>query len=144
MTTTFDVRFHSGRANWPANPFHFRGKGQVVVEPDFVLVRGNSHRSFRFPAHAEHRLRAVDIVNAHTEGEDVYFRVQGVREDLVARPVGTGRHRGLGHLGANTDCSSRNSAVRARVTRIRQTRLDSPCADPPRYSYEKARQLASR
>ena len=50
MTTTFDVRFHAGRANWPANPFHFRGKGQVVVEPDFVLVRGNSHRSFHLPA----------------------------------------------------------------------------------------------
>jgi len=83
MTTTFDVRFHSGRANWPANPFHFRGKGEIVVERDFVLVRGNSHRSFRFPAHAEHRLRMVDIVNAHTEGEDVYFRVQGVHEDLI-------------------------------------------------------------
>ena len=84
MTATFDVRFHAGRANWPANPFHFQGKGQVVVEPDFVLVRGSTHRSFRFPARAEHRLRMVDIVNAYCEGEDVYFHVLGVRENLGA------------------------------------------------------------
>jgi rhomboid protease GluP len=83
MTATFDVRFHAGRANWPANPFHFQGKGEVVVEQDFVVVRGSTHRSFRFPARAEHRLRKADIVNAHTEGEDVYFHVLGVRENLL-------------------------------------------------------------
>jgi rhomboid protease GluP len=83
MTATFDVRFHAGRANWPANPFHFQGKGQVEVEPDFVLVRGTSHRSFRFPVRAEHRLRMVDIVNVHTDGGDVHFHVLGVRENLA-------------------------------------------------------------
>jgi membrane associated rhomboid family serine protease len=83
MTATFDVRFHAGRANWPANPFHFQGKGQIAIEPDFVLVRGSSHRSFRFPVRAEHRLRMVDIVNVHTDGEDVHFHVLGVRENLA-------------------------------------------------------------
>jgi rhomboid protease GluP len=83
MTATFDVRFHTGRANWPANPFRFQGKGEVAIEPDFVLVRGTSHRSFRFPVRAEHRLRVVDIVNVHTDGADVHFHVLGVRENLA-------------------------------------------------------------
>jgi rhomboid protease GluP len=81
MTATFDVRFHAGRANWPANPFHFQGRGQVAIERDFVLVRGSSHRSFRFPVRAEHRLRMVDIVNVHSDGQDVHFHVLGVREN---------------------------------------------------------------
>ena len=83
MTATFDVRFHTGRANLPANPFHFQGKGQVAVEPDFVTVRGSVHRSFRLPARAEHRLRMVDIVNAYSEGRDVHFHVLGVRENQL-------------------------------------------------------------
>jgi rhomboid protease GluP len=83
MTETFDVRFHAGGANWPANPFHFRGKGQVAVERDFVLLRGKSHRSFRLAARAEHRLRMVDIVNVHTDGECVMFHVLGVRENMA-------------------------------------------------------------
>jgi membrane associated rhomboid family serine protease len=73
MTATFDVRFHAGRASLPANPFHFQGKGQVAVEPDFLTVRGSVHRSFRLPARAEHRLRMVDIVNAYSEGRHVFF-----------------------------------------------------------------------
>jgi rhomboid protease GluP len=76
MTAAFDVRFH-------ANSFHFRGKGRVVVEPDFVLVRGKIHRSFRLAKRAEHRLRMVDIVNVQTDGENVMFHVLGVRENLV-------------------------------------------------------------
>ena len=79
MTATFDVRFHAGYANLPANPFHFQGKGQVVVEADFVLVRGSVHRSFRLPARAEQRLRMVDIVNVYTEGRHLHFHVLGVR-----------------------------------------------------------------
>lgn len=75
MTATFDVRFH-------ANSFHFQGKGRVVVEPDFVLVRGKIHRTFRLAARAEHRLRMVDIVNVHTDGANVTFHVLGVRENL--------------------------------------------------------------
>jgi len=76
MTVTFDVRFL-------ANSFHFRGKGRVVVDPDFVLVRGKIHRSFRLAKRAEHRLRMVDIVNVRTDGEHVMFHVLGVRENLV-------------------------------------------------------------
>jgi rhomboid protease GluP len=73
MKESFDVRFHAGRASLPPNPFHFQGKGQVAVEPDFVTVRGSVHRSFRLPARAEHRLRTVDIVNAYSEGRHVHF-----------------------------------------------------------------------
>jgi membrane associated rhomboid family serine protease len=83
MTETVEVRFHAASKNWPANPFRFQGKGQVVLEPDFVLVRGSSHRSFRFPKREEHRLRRADIVNAHADGPDVFFHVLGVRDTLV-------------------------------------------------------------
>ncbi len=76
MTATFDVRFR-------ANSFHFQGQGRVVVEPDFVLVRGKIHRSFRLAKRAEHRLRMVDIVNVQTDGEYVTFHVLGVRANLV-------------------------------------------------------------
>jgi membrane associated rhomboid family serine protease len=79
----FEVRFHAGGANWPANPFRFRGKGQLAIEPDFVLVRGGSHRSFRFPVRQEHRLRKVDIVNVRLDGRDLRFDVLGVRETLT-------------------------------------------------------------
>lgn len=73
MTATFDVRFHAGYANLPANPFHFQGKGQVAVEADCVRLRGSVHRSFRLPARAEERVRMVDIVNAYSEGRHVHF-----------------------------------------------------------------------
>jgi rhomboid protease GluP len=76
----FDVRFYRGGQNWPANPFRFQGPGQLVVEPDFVTVRGSSHSSFRFPQRAEHRLRKADIVNVRAEGVDVIFDVVGVQE----------------------------------------------------------------
>jgi len=73
-----DVRFHRGGRGWPSNPFLFQGPGQVEIEADFVVLRGSSHRSFRFPQRAEHRLRKVDIVNARAEGPDVVFDVVGV------------------------------------------------------------------
>jgi len=76
MTESFDVLFN-------ANPYYFKGKGQVIVEPDFVRVRGKSRRTLRLPARAEHLLRMVDIVNVHTDGEYVGFHVLGVRENLV-------------------------------------------------------------
>jgi rhomboid protease GluP len=79
----FEVRFHAGGANWPANPFRFRGKGQLLIEPDFVLVRGSSHRSFRFPMRQEHRLRKVDIVNVRRDGRDLRFDVLGVKESIT-------------------------------------------------------------
>jgi membrane associated rhomboid family serine protease len=75
----FDVRFYRGGANWPSNPFRFQGRGQVAIEPDFVVVRGSSHRSFRFPKAGEERLRKVDIVNVRTAGEDVIFDLVGVQ-----------------------------------------------------------------
>ncbi len=78
-----DVRFHRGGRGWPSNPFLFQGPGQVELEPDFVVLRGSRHRSFRFPQRAEHRLRKVDIVNARAEGPDVLFdvvEVDGSRE----------------------------------------------------------------
>ena len=74
----FDVRFYRGGPNWPSNPFQFQGPGQVVFEPDFVLLRGSSHRSFRFPRRCEQRLRKADIVNVRVEGPDVLFHVVGV------------------------------------------------------------------
>jgi rhomboid protease GluP len=79
----FEVRFHAGGANWPANPFRFQGKGQLAIEPDFVLVRGSSHRSFRFPVRQEHRLRMVDIVNVRRDGRDLLFDVIGVKENVT-------------------------------------------------------------
>lgn len=83
MNDTFDIRFHAPSANWPANPFRFQGKGQLRVEPDFVFACGSSHRSFRFPKREEHRLRKADIVNAHTDGPDVFFHVLGVADTTV-------------------------------------------------------------
>lgn len=80
-STTYDVRFYRGGQNWPMNPFLFQGAGQVTIEPDFVTVRGSSHRSFRFAKREEHRLRMVDIVNVRAEGEDVIFDVLGVQAD---------------------------------------------------------------
>jgi rhomboid protease GluP len=79
----FEVRFHAGGANWPANPFRFQGQGQLAVEPDFVLVRGSSQRSFRFPVRQEHRLRKVDIVNVRRDGRDLLFDVLGVKETVT-------------------------------------------------------------
>ena len=75
----FEVRFYRGGANWPSNPFRLQGRGQLAIEPDFVYVRGSSHRSFRFPKREEERLRKVDIVNVRTAGEDVIFDVVGVQ-----------------------------------------------------------------
>ncbi|AWG45944.1 hypothetical protein AM586_28165 [Massilia sp. WG5] len=76
----FAVRFYRGGPNWPSNPFRFQGQGQIAIEPDFVTVRGSSHRSFRFPKTEEQRLRMVDIVNVRTAGEDVIFDVVGVEK----------------------------------------------------------------
>lgn len=76
----FDVRFYRGGPNWPSNPFRFQGEGQLAIEPDFVIVRGGVHRSFRFPKKEEQRLRKADIVNVRTAGEDVIFDVVGVEE----------------------------------------------------------------
>lgn len=83
----FDVRFYRGGPNWPANPFLFQGAGELLVEPDFLVLRGSSHRSFRFPKRDEQRLRKADIVNVRTEGLDVVFDVVGVQG---TREVGFG------------------------------------------------------
>jgi membrane associated rhomboid family serine protease len=74
----FDVRFYRGGPNWPSNPFRFQGEGQLVIEPDFLIVRGSVHRSFRFPRKESQRLRKVDIVNVRTAGEDLIFDVIGI------------------------------------------------------------------
>lgn len=88
-STSYDVRFYRGGQNWPMNPFLFQGEGQLTIEPDFVTVRGNSHRSFRFAKREEHRLRMADIVNVRIEGEDVVFDVLGVQGAQVQeREVG--------------------------------------------------------
>jgi rhomboid protease GluP len=76
MTESFDVVFD-------ANPYYFKGKGQVTVEQDFVRVRGKSRRLLYLPVRAEHQLRMVDIINVHTDGRYVGFHVLGVRENLV-------------------------------------------------------------
>jgi len=87
--STHEVRFYRGGQNWPMNPFLFQGAGQVTVEPDFVTVRGDSHRSFRFTKREEHRLRMADIVNVRIEGEDVVFDVLEVQQGQVQeREVG--------------------------------------------------------
>jgi|GEM_PF-982972 len=74
----FDVRFYRGGANWPYNPFHFQGEGRLALEPDFLVLHGSCHRSFRFPKREQQRLRMADIVNVRTSGEDVIFDVAGV------------------------------------------------------------------
>jgi membrane associated rhomboid family serine protease len=87
--TAFGVRFYRGGPNWPANPFGFQGPGQLTIEPDFVLVRGLCHRTFRFPKTEQQRLRVADIVNVRTSGEDVIFDVVGVQDmQEVVREVG--------------------------------------------------------
>lgn len=79
----FDVRFYTAGAKWPANPYSFRGQGTLAFEPDFVFLRGCSQRSFRLPRRAEQRIRMVDIVNAYANGQDVYFDVLGVKNDVT-------------------------------------------------------------
>jgi membrane associated rhomboid family serine protease len=69
----FAVRFYRGGPNWPSNPFRLQGPGQLVVEADFLVLRGSIHRSFRFPKKAEQRLRKAVVVNVRTWGEDVIF-----------------------------------------------------------------------
>jgi membrane associated rhomboid family serine protease len=76
--SVFKVRFYRGGPNWPSNPFRFHGEGLLSIEPDFVIVQGSVHRSFRFPKKEEQRLRKVDIVNVRTGGEDVIFDVVGI------------------------------------------------------------------
>ena len=88
-TASYDVRFYRGGQNWPMNPFLFQGAGLLLVEPDFVTVRGTSHRSFRFSQREQHRLRMADIVNVRVEGEDVVFDVLEVQQAQVQeREVG--------------------------------------------------------
>jgi len=103
-STTWDVRFYRGGQNWPMNPFLFQGAGLLLVEPDFVTVRGTSHRSFRFSKREEHRLRMVDIVNVRTEGEDVIFDVMGVQKDQV-------EEREVGFSAGSGDCAERIAAL---------------------------------
>jgi rhomboid protease GluP len=76
MTASFDVRFH-------ATSFQFEGPGQFVVEPDFVLVRGNGRYAPSSAAPVELRLRMADIANVHVDGDDVVFQVLGARESTT-------------------------------------------------------------
>jgi len=78
----FTVRFHLG-GNWPSNPWGLQGQGEVALEPDFVMVRGRAHRTFRLPNLVEQRLRMVDIINVRTDGPDLRFDVMGVKNDLT-------------------------------------------------------------
>lgn len=82
-STLFDVRFYTAGVKWPTNPFRFRGQGQLAIETDFVFVRGAVQRTFGLPKHEEHRLRRVDIVNAYASGQDVWFDVIGVKENIT-------------------------------------------------------------
>jgi rhomboid protease GluP len=79
----FSVRFHLGGHQWPSNPYNLQGKGTIVLEPDFVTIRGRSHRSFRLPSRVEHRLRMVDIINVCTRGPDLYFDLMGMGGDMT-------------------------------------------------------------
>src|SRR4051812_6382321 len=80
---SFNARFHLGGRNWPRNPYGLQGPGAIVLEPDFVTVRGRNHSSFRLPKWAEHRLRMVDIVNVRTEGPDLRFDLVGVKGNMT-------------------------------------------------------------
>ena len=79
----FNVRFHLGGRNWPTNPYGLQGEGSVSLEPDFVIIGGRNHSSFRLPKWAEHRLRMVDIVNVRTEGPDLRFDLLGVKGNMT-------------------------------------------------------------
>lgn len=81
--TTFEVRFYMAGSHWPSNPFRYRGKGTLEVQDDFVFVRGRRQRSFRLPRQGEERLRMADIVNAYANGQDVWFDVLGVKENVT-------------------------------------------------------------
>ena len=81
-SAVFDARFYFGVPNWPTNPFRLRGKGACEVAEDFVILRGTSQRSL-LPRRAEHKLRRADILNAYASGEDVWFDVAGVKENLT-------------------------------------------------------------
>lgn len=79
----FKLRFYMAGANWPTNPFQYRGKGTIEIGQDFVILRGSRHRSFRMPLREEQRLRIVDIVDVYASGSDVTFTLLGVKEDLT-------------------------------------------------------------
>nr|WP_229425459.1 rhomboid family intramembrane serine protease [Massilia sp. Se16.2.3] len=83
VSARFDVRFYMAGSRWPTNPFRFRGPGTLEVQDDFVIVRGSRQRSFRLPQRCEERLRMADIVNAYDNGQDVWFDVLGVDEDVT-------------------------------------------------------------
>jgi rhomboid protease GluP len=85
MTTgeTFEVQFRAGGRRRTGNAFNFNGKGSVTIEPDFVIVRGRRHRTLRTGVPEEHRLRAVDIVNARSDGRELEFDVIGVKNDIT-------------------------------------------------------------
>jgi rhomboid protease GluP len=82
-STLFEVRFYMAGANWPTNPYSFRGKGTLEIKEDFVFLRASSQRSFRMPQRREERIRMVDIVNAYANGQDVRFDVLGVKGDVT-------------------------------------------------------------
>jgi membrane associated rhomboid family serine protease len=71
----FDVRFYLNKRDWPSNPYGFTGSGQVAMEGEFMVLRGHSHRAFRFPKRQEQWVRIGDIINVRVEAEDVIFNV---------------------------------------------------------------------
>jgi membrane associated rhomboid family serine protease len=80
---SFDVEFRAGGRRRAGNAFNFNGAGILVIEPDFVTLRGRRYRRFRTGVAEEHRLRMVDIVNARTDGRVLEFDVIGVKEDIT-------------------------------------------------------------
>lgn len=80
---SFEVRFRAGGQRRAGNPFNFNGQGSVIIEPDFLILKGQSNRIFRSAVPEQHRLRMVDIVNVRTDGIEVEFDVVGVKQDVT-------------------------------------------------------------
>lgn len=77
----FEIRFRAGGRRRAGNPFNFNGKGSIIFEPEFVVLRGSRYRALRAPLPEEQRVRMVDIVNACTDGKQVEFEIVGVKKD---------------------------------------------------------------
>ncbi len=117
----FKLRFYMAGANWPTNPFQYRGKGTIEIGQDFVILRGSRHRSFRMPLREEQRLRMVDIVDVYASGSDVHLhaaRREGRPDDRFQREDAATATASSPCCGA-TDAGPRASAREQEISMIR-------------------------
>src|SRR5262245_1899240 len=79
MPETFPVHFTDPSSRFgvqPAEPWKLAGPGELVVEADRILLRGEQPRAFRSSAKAEIAIPLTDVVNVILEGRIVQCHVR--------------------------------------------------------------------